>query len=149
VSPASKPTSCLCLTEHHLHLDELASLHIDNYVLGAYYCRKTKHKGAVSMYIHNSIEFTILNIDNYCSDQDIEVHASNLDSVYDKLNIVAIYRSPLGNFNTLLTKFDLILNTFLTVILTLLYAEALTLITLQRVIKINSTIFYTLLISVA
>jgi hypothetical protein len=32
-------TSCL---PDHLHHDELASLHIENYTLGAYYCRKTK-----------------------------------------------------------------------------------------------------------
>jgi len=36
------PCHILCLTEHHLHHDELASLCIENYTLGAYYCRKTK-----------------------------------------------------------------------------------------------------------
>lgn len=58
------------------------------------------------MQIHNGIKLTTLNIDNYYSDQDIEVCAICLDSVYDKLCILAIYRAPLGNFNTLLTKFD-------------------------------------------
>jgi hypothetical protein len=125
----------LCLTEHHLHLDVLASLHIDNYMLWAYYCRKTKHKGDVCMYIHNSTKFTILNIDNYSSDQDIEVCNIHLDSVYDKLWILAVYRSPLGNFSTFLTKFDLILNKILNVILTFLYVETLTLVTLWRAIK--------------
>jgi hypothetical protein len=72
-----------CLTEHHLHHDELASLCIENYALGAYYCRKTKHKGGACMFIHNSITFTNLNIDNYCLEQDNEVCAIYLNSVYD------------------------------------------------------------------
>jgi len=60
------------------------------------------------MFIHNSIIFTTLNIDNYCLDQDIEVCDIHLNSVYDKLCILAIYRYPLGNFNTFLTNFDVI-----------------------------------------
>ena len=53
------PPHILCLTEHHLYHDELASLDIENYTLEAYYCRKTKHKGGVCMFIHNSIKFVI------------------------------------------------------------------------------------------
>jgi hypothetical protein len=77
------PCHILCLSKHHLHHDELASLCIENCTLGAYYCRKTKHKGGVCMFIHNNITFTILNIDNYCLDQDSEVCAIYLNSVYD------------------------------------------------------------------
>jgi hypothetical protein len=40
------------------------------------------------------------------------VCAIRLNSVFDKLCILAIYRSPLGNFNTFLTNFDLILHKF-------------------------------------
>jgi len=106
------PPHILCLTEHHLRRDELASLRIENYTLGAYCCRKSKHKGDVCMFVHNSVKFTSLNVDNYCLDQDFETCAIHLNSVYDKLCILAIYRSPLGNFNTFLTNFDLILHKF-------------------------------------
>jgi len=75
--------SYLVATEHHLHHNELASLCIANYTLGAYYCRKTRHKGGICMFIHNSVTFTTLNIDNYCLDQDNEVCAIYLNSVYD------------------------------------------------------------------
>jgi len=64
------------------------------------------------MFVHNSVKVTSLNIDNYCLDQDFEVRAIHLDTVYDKLCILPIYRSPLGNFNTFLTNFDLILHKF-------------------------------------
>ena len=36
--------------------------------------------------------------------------AIHFNSVYNKLCILAIYRSPLGNFTTFLTNFDLILH---------------------------------------
>jgi hypothetical protein len=106
------PPPILCLSEHHLHYDELASLLIENYSLGAYYCRKSKHKGGVCIFVHNTIKFTSLNVDNYCLGQDFEVYAIHLKSVHDKLGILAIYRSHLGNFNTFLTNFDFILHKF-------------------------------------
>jgi hypothetical protein len=58
------------------------------------------------MFVHNSIKFTFSNIGNYCLDQDFEVCAIHLNSVYDKLCILAIYRSSLDNFIALLTNFD-------------------------------------------
>jgi len=64
------------------------------------------------MFIHKSIKFTTLNIDNYCLDQDFEVCAIHLKSFCYKLCVLAIYRSPLGNFTTFLSNFDLILNKF-------------------------------------
>jgi hypothetical protein len=90
----------------------IASLHINNYTLGAYYCRKSKHKGGVCLFVRNSVKFTSLNIDSYCLDQDFEECAIHLNYLYDKLCILAIYGSPLGNFNTFLTNFDLILHKF-------------------------------------
>jgi hypothetical protein len=77
----------LCLTEHHLHHEELASLHVKNYVLGSCYCRKSKHKVGVCVFVHNNIKFTSLNIDYYCIDQNFEVCAIHLNSVHDKLFI--------------------------------------------------------------
>ena len=40
----------LCITEHHLNREELASFHVENYVLGSSYCRKLKNKGGVYIY---------------------------------------------------------------------------------------------------
>ena len=45
------------------------------------------------MFIHNIITFTTLNNDNYYLDQDIEVCAIYLNSVFDKLYYLVIYRS--------------------------------------------------------
>jgi len=76
------PPHILCQTENHHH-DELVSSHIDIYTLGAYYCRKTKHKSSVCMFIHNSITLTTLNIDNYCLEKDTAVYTIHLNSVCD------------------------------------------------------------------
>jgi len=89
----------LCLTEHHLQYKELALLHIENYILGAHYCRNTKHMGGVCMFLQNNIPFTCLEIGNYCKDQDIEMCGIQLNHEYDKLCILAVYRSPSGNFD--------------------------------------------------
>jgi hypothetical protein len=59
----------LCITEHHLHHEILAALHAENYVLGSCYCRKSKHKGGVCIFVHNSIKFTSLDVGDYCIDQ--------------------------------------------------------------------------------
>ena len=87
----------LCVTEHHLHHEELAFLHTENYVLVFCYCRKSKHKGGVCIFVHNSIKFTSLDVGNYYINQDV-------NSVRDNLCILAIYRSPRRNFNTFLTN---------------------------------------------
>jgi len=100
----------LCITEHHLCHEELAALHAENYVLGSSYSRKSKQKGGVCIFVHKSLKFTPLIVDEYCTDQDFEVCAIHPKSSHDKLCILAIYRSP--NFNTFLTNLDLILHKF-------------------------------------
>ena len=126
------PPHILCWTKYHLHHDELVSLHIDIYTLVAFYCREIYHKGSVCIFIHSSITLTALNTDSYCLDQDTAVCTIHLNSVCDKLCILAIYRSPLCNLNTFLTNFDLILHKFLISNLIFLYVETLILITLWR-----------------
>jgi len=106
------PPHILCITEHHLHHEELASFHVENYVLGSCYCRKLKNKGGVSIFVNNSIKFTSLDIQNYYVDQDFEACVIYLNSKHDKLCILAIYRSPRGNFNIFLTDLELTLHKF-------------------------------------
>jgi len=88
----------LCLTKHHLQYSELALQHIDKYTLGAHYCRNTKCMGGVCVFIRSNIPFTGLEIGNYCKDQDIEICGIQLNYDSDKLGILAVYRSPSGNF---------------------------------------------------
>ena len=103
------PPHILCFTEHYLQYSELVLSHIENYTLGAHYCRNTKHMGGVCMYIQKNIPFTCLEIRNYCKDQDIEICGIQLNYEYDKLCILAVYRSPSGNCENFLNNLDLVL----------------------------------------
>jgi len=62
------PPHILCITEHHLHHEEIAFLHVENYVLGSCYCSISKHKGGICVFVHYSIKFTSSDIGNYCID---------------------------------------------------------------------------------
>ena len=44
----------LCLTEHHMNKMRLNHVHIENYNLGAQFCRAIYEKGGAAIYVHNS-----------------------------------------------------------------------------------------------
>jgi hypothetical protein len=50
----------LCFTKHRLKQIELDQINIPNYVLGAKYCRKTIQKGGVRIFVHESLQFTLI-----------------------------------------------------------------------------------------
>jgi hypothetical protein len=45
----------LCLSEHHLSTEIIQTIIIDNYNLGAYYCRKYTKCGGVCIFVHKSL----------------------------------------------------------------------------------------------
>jgi len=66
----------------------------------------------VCIFIHEDLEFFTISLDKYCKEKDIEVSAINLNITSIKLIILAIYRSPLGNFTNFLKNLDSVLNTW-------------------------------------
>jgi hypothetical protein len=99
----------LCFSEHHLSQSEADFIKIENYYIGAKYCRWKLQRGGDSIFIQSHFQFTTLNLDKYCVDQDIEVCALKLVSTFLNICILVIYRSPVGNFNTFVTQLDKIL----------------------------------------
>ena len=77
---------------------EIVSASMDNHSLGAFYSRKCFVRGVTSIFVHSSLKFTTLKLNNYCHDKDIEVCAIRLKSIFNRLCIISVYRSPLGNF---------------------------------------------------
>ena len=75
----------------------------------ASYCRKTFRKGGDSIFVYRNLKYSTINIDEYNIDKDIEVCAIQLDSTFDKLCILTIYRSPRSDFTNFLNRLDLIL----------------------------------------
>ena len=103
------PPHILCLSEHHLSEAKLQLIHLTNYSLGATYCRKTFLKGGVSIFVYRNLKYSNINIDEYNRDKDIEACAIKLESTFNKLCMLAIYRSPKGDFTNFLKRLDLIL----------------------------------------
>ena len=68
--------------------------------------------GVVCIFVHEDLEFSSISLDKYCKEKDIEVCAVNLKITPIQLIILAIYRSPSGNFTNFLKNLDSILNTW-------------------------------------
>ena len=83
--------------------------HLTNHSLGASYCSKTFLKGDVSVFVYRNLKYNTINIDEYNIDKDTEACAIQLDSEFNKLCILAIYRFPRGHFTNFLKQLDLIL----------------------------------------
>jgi exonuclease III len=98
----------LCLTEHHLKDLQLRKTHIENYKLGAHYCRQTREKGGVAIFVHNTLEFTNIDISQHCKEQEIEI--CSLKLIYGTMSIflLSVYRPPSSNFDNFLLKIDTI-----------------------------------------
>jgi hypothetical protein len=65
----------ICLTEPHLNQNEMESISILRYKLGAQYCRKNYLKGGTCIFLHETLEYETINLKKLSSDLDIEVCA--------------------------------------------------------------------------
>jgi hypothetical protein len=73
----SQSAHILCITEHHLNKNEIR-ISINNYNLGIYYCRKAMKNCGVDIFIHQSLQYTPFNLEEFCIDQVVEVCAMKL-----------------------------------------------------------------------
>jgi hypothetical protein len=91
----------LCSSEH-LSESKLQLIHLTNYSLGTNYCGKNFLKGGVSIIVYENLKYKTINIYECSIGKDIEACAIQLDSTFNKLCILAIYRSPMGDFTIFL-----------------------------------------------
>jgi len=61
----------MCITEHHLKQQQIKYITMENYNLGASYCRNQFEKGGVAIFVHKNIQYSNINIDKYCKEKDI------------------------------------------------------------------------------
>ena len=88
----------LCLTGHHLKEQEIETLSIDHYILGSKFCRQNlKHRGT-GIFIHESLAFTNIDLQEFCIEQDIQTCVVKLYLLTAMMYVICIYRSPTGNF---------------------------------------------------
>jgi hypothetical protein len=57
---------------------KLGLCYIDQYNLGAVNCRNSLSKGGVCIFVHNSLNYSNINLDSFCIDQIIEICAVKL-----------------------------------------------------------------------
>ena len=96
----------LCLTEHHLRNEEIANVNLDQYTLGAQFCRQTYKQGGVCIYVSNDIQFSTINLEQHNREKDLEICALKMRILSCSFIIICIYRSPLRNFDYLLNQLD-------------------------------------------
>ena len=104
---------CL-LTEHHLKYLQLEKFHIEEYNLGAHYCRKQCEEGGVAIFVHNSLGFTNVEIAQHCKDQYVEICALKLSFGTQNICILTLYRAPSGKFSMFLLPLNTILQSLYT-----------------------------------
>ena len=104
----------LCLTEHHLKCLRLEKVCIENYNLGAHYCRQLCEKGGAAIFIHNSLSFSNIDIAQHCKEQDIEMCTLKLSFGSTNICVLTLYRAPSGNFGSFLLKLNAILQSLYT-----------------------------------
>ena len=64
------------------------------------------------IFVHEDFDFFSIPLDKYCKEKDTEVCAVRLQKPPIQLIILAIYRSPSGNFTTFFKNLDSILSTW-------------------------------------
>jgi hypothetical protein len=102
----------ICLTEHHSVEQEIETLSIDHYILGAKFCRQSIKHGGTGIFVHESLAFTIIDLQESCMQQDIEACAVKINLLTTVIYTICIYRSQTGNFAQLIKGIDTILNQF-------------------------------------
>jgi len=79
---------------------------MDEYKLGAKFCREFLESVGVSIFVHDTLQCTNIHLDEFCKEQDKEACAVKINLLYLTI-LYYIYRPPTGNF---LHTLDSVLN---------------------------------------
>jgi hypothetical protein len=94
----------LCLTEHHLRTDELETINLTHYVLGAQYCRHSYKQDGISIFVSRDIQFHPTDLNCVNKEKDLEICALKINLNQINLIIICIYRYPNGNYKYFLKQ---------------------------------------------
>jgi len=99
----------ICLSEHHLIIQELCYANLECYTIGAQFCRPIYQRGGVIIYVHNGIQFTNIDLSDYCIEKSIEICVVKINIKSFTMCIITLYRAPSGNFTHFLQRLDNVL----------------------------------------
>lgn len=86
------------------------SVHITDYSLSAYYCRRDRIHGGVAIFCKSSLKQTCLDLGSFCVELNFECCACMITIDKTTYGIVLIYRSPVGCIDTFLEGLNDVLN---------------------------------------
>jgi hypothetical protein len=89
---------------------KLRHLTLNQYTLGAKFCKQSYKDGGECIYIQDSITFHNINLDKYSKEKDFEICAVKINSSVHIIIIMTIYRSPNGDFQYFLNRLECTLN---------------------------------------
>jgi hypothetical protein len=85
----------LGLMEHHLKHSEIDFIYVDQYKLGVKFCRRSLKNSGVSIFVHSTLQFTNISLDEFCKEQDIAACAVRINLLSLTICIISNYRSPM------------------------------------------------------
>jgi len=98
------------ITEPHLTDEELESITLHSYTLGAQFCRRTHKCEGACVFIQNNMHCTNINMERYSNEKDTEICAVKLHILSRTIIIITVYRSPTGNIAYFLNNLEATLN---------------------------------------
>jgi hypothetical protein len=90
ISLATSPPHALCLTEHHLRDNELDSIVIKTYKLGAKFCRNSFKNGGVCIFLQDN-QLIDVSLFKFCREKDLEICAVKLYLAACTMYIANVY----------------------------------------------------------
>jgi hypothetical protein len=94
--------------EHNLRKEELGNIALNQYFLGAKFCRQIYRHGGLC--ILSRLMFILIILSEYSKIKDFEICAVQLHISSYIIIIIAIFRSPSGDFTYFLVSLEFILN---------------------------------------
>jgi DNA-binding FrmR family transcriptional regulator len=98
ISLLNDELSIICLSEHHLNVEEMDVTHIPKYKFGSGYGRKMFKNGDVCIFVQEDQNFTSLNLQKYCKECDIEIAAIKAELNEEKIIVLCISAKVGTNF---------------------------------------------------
>ena len=80
--------------EHHLKAEEINNISVDQYNLGASFCRQIYKYGGVCIYVFKTFQFSTVNLDKFSTEKDLEICAVKLSILTNNFTVICIYRFP-------------------------------------------------------
>lgn len=99
----------LIVTEHGFNNSNIMQFKIQNYQLGNFYCRSSAKGGGAAVFVKNTFSFTAYRLTE-STDKNFEVTGVKVQTSKGQLAIIGLYRSPSGNAELFLSKFEQLLS---------------------------------------